>query len=65
MIASREGFLTDVKEKGFPNVVGVFCCDRYRERLAWTRWSVPFRDASFLGLIHCIDASLGLIPFCC
>ena len=55
----------DVKEESFPNVVGVFCCDRYRERSAWTLWSVPFFCDAALGLIHCLGASLGLIPFCC
>ena len=57
VIANHKGFLTDVKEKGFPNVVGVFCCYRYRDRLAWTRWSVPFRDAS-LGLILLVERAL-------
>ena len=42
----------DVKEEGFPNVVGVFCCDRYRERC---------RHGLFGQFLYC-DASLGLIP---
>ena len=59
-----EGFLTDVKEKGFPNVVVV----SFVAIALAIAWHGLFVVSSFflwyaaLGLIRCIDAPLGLIP---